>query len=388
MFRKIGLLVSMLLFISLSIMADQTAETGGIRERGDIRNLPDPLKERIIQIAARPHSVLPLTVFAEAQKASQLFAYYLLDTTGFEPNIFTTTIPGINDGMAPTATGPNHDRPTIGAIRIALEPKPGLPTNPTNPEAFIDIFTDITGLFVINNESGWYEGWMIHDLRVPEVDSPRSGGHAKFGTMTPADAAAIAASGSHHNVPGQIFTIDGNNVHFPSASDHFPDVQSNVVPIHLSMGAYNALQQSDIHAYWEFNKYTNWVHPLYELPFTGGIPGSFENGKVGAISSVVPGPGPSGQKNSRKQYGDNPNNPRDPDRGKESSEDDIDRPMPPNEENAERRLRFIPSGIANEIMLDVYVRIASFEPGETSLQKRLFDAYTAEVARVDQNDDG
>jgi hypothetical protein len=62
--------------------------------------------------------------------------------------------------------------------------------------------------------------------------------------------------------------------------------------------------------------------------------------------------------------------------------------MPPNEENAERRLRFIPSGIANEIMLDVYVRIASFEPGETSLQKRLFDAYAAEVARVDQNDDG
>src|SRR6185503_440168 len=102
---------------------------------------------------------------------------------------------------------------------------------------------------------------------------------AKFGTMTPADAAAIAAFGSHHNVPGQIFTIDGNNVHFPSVSDHFPDVQSNVVPIHLSMGAYNALQQSDIHAYWEFNKYTNWVHPLYELPFTGGIPGSFENGK-------------------------------------------------------------------------------------------------------------
>jgi hypothetical protein len=22
-------------------------------------------------------------------------------------------------------------------------------------------------MFVINNESGWYEGWMIHDITVP-----------------------------------------------------------------------------------------------------------------------------------------------------------------------------------------------------------------------------
>jgi hypothetical protein len=30
---------------------------------------------------------------------------------------------------------------------------PGLPTNPSI-RAFIDVFTDIAGLFVINNESG------------------------------------------------------------------------------------------------------------------------------------------------------------------------------------------------------------------------------------------
>jgi hypothetical protein len=62
--------------------------------------------------------------------------------------------------------------------------------------------------------------------------------------------------------------------------------------------------------------------------------------------------------------------------------------MAPNEENAERRLRFIPSGVANEVMLDVYVRIASFEQGVTSLTKRIFDAYAFEVARIDQNEDG
>ena len=32
------------------------------------------------------------------------------------------------------------------------------------PRAFIDIFTDISGLFVIDNESGWYEGWLMWDL--------------------------------------------------------------------------------------------------------------------------------------------------------------------------------------------------------------------------------
>jgi hypothetical protein len=35
------------------------------------------------------------------------------------------------------------------------------------------------------------------------------------------------------------------------------------------MGAYNCLQQSDCHSYGEFNYTTNWIHPLYELPFTG-----------------------------------------------------------------------------------------------------------------------
>src|SRR5215831_70169 len=29
------------------------------------------------------------------------------------------------------------------------------------------------------------------------------------------------------------------------------------------MGAYNAMQQSDVHSYWEFNYLgTNWIHPL------------------------------------------------------------------------------------------------------------------------------
>jgi hypothetical protein len=326
-------------------------------------------------------------VFNEADPPSQLFQYYLLDTTGFEPNVFTTIFPGVNDHVQLTVTGGNCGLPTQGAVRVVLEPKPGLPTDPANPRAFNDVFTDISPLFVINNESGWYEGWMIHDITVPEVAAPRKDGHAQFGTITKADADILKAMGTGNNVPGHIFTMDGRTPHFPSASDHFPDVQTNVVPIQESMGAYNALQQSDTHSYWEFNYLgTNWVHPLYELPFTGGFPdnfgqapNAFQEGEIGDLQSIVPGPGPSGEQNKPQLVGDNPNLPRDPDKFDSDAGFEAQR---------EFRERGVPSGLANEIYLDVYERPASFEPQVHNLQKRLFDAYAAEVKRVSGNDEG
>jgi hypothetical protein len=359
-----------------------------VRARGDVSQLPMPLRDRLGQLANRPHSIVPLQVFSEADSPSQLFQYYLLDTSGFEPNVFTTIFPGINDHVQLTVTGGNCGLPTVGAVRVVLEPKPGLPTDPNNPRAFIDVFTDISGMFVINNESGWYEGWMIHDLTVPSVNStPRKDGHAQFGTILPADAAALKKMGTGNNVPGATFTLDGNAARPPSASDHFPDKQSNLVPIYLSMGAYNGLQQSDVHSYWEFNyQGTNWVHPLYELPSTGGFPDNFgeapdafEDGEIGALLSIIPGPGPAGKQNNPTVVGDNPSLPRDPDKF------DAD---PGFDNQREFRERGVPSGLANEIFLDVYVRLASFMPHEKNLERRLFEAYEDEVARVDPNDHG
>src|SRR2546428_10368775 len=86
------------------------------------------------------------------------------------------------------------------------------------------------------------------------------------------------------------------------------------------MGAFNSLQQSDAHAYWEFNYLgTNWVHPLYELPFTGGFPDrfgaasdTFDDGEIGKLQSIVPGSGPSRVKNDPRALGDDPHLPRDP----------------------------------------------------------------------------
>src|SRR5713226_4252427 len=183
-------------------------DMAAVKTRGDIVNLPDPLKARLVRLADRPHSQLPTQAYAEAHfdtapfkpKPSQLFQYYLLDTSGFEPNPFTAIFSGLNDTAMLTATGPDCRLPTIGAVRVVLEPKPGLPTDPNDVRAFIDIFTDISGLFVINNESGWYEGWMIHDLRVAPVAAPLAGGRPQFGTITAADATALAAMGDHNNV--------------------------------------------------------------------------------------------------------------------------------------------------------------------------------------------
>ena len=271
LFAAASVSITFLTSASRARAQDAPQAVDAIGDRGDIVNLPAPLKNRIVTLNGRPTTFAPMRVFAEADTPSQLFGYYLIDTLHFQQNVFTSH-PDLNSGMAPTAANcANHDLPTIGSVRLALEPKPGLPTDPDDPEAFIDIFTDISGLFVINNESGWYEGWMIHDLVVPNVEAPGPDGHAQFGTD---DSGRCGRDRRPRQPPRHA----GTHVHdrrqrprLPSADDHFPDTQSNLVPIQLSMGAYNCLQQSDCHSYWEFNQYTNWVFPLYELPFTGGI---------------------------------------------------------------------------------------------------------------------
>jgi hypothetical protein len=363
-------------------------------KRGDIAPLGDhkatrPLQDRLATLACSPRSIAPLQTFAEAAEQSQLFMYYLLDSTGFQPSVFTTQIKDVNDQAMLTVFGSNCGVSTIGSVRLALEPKPGLPTDPDDPRAFIDVFTDIRGLFVINNESGWYEGWMIHDLRVAPSTPKGQRGPAPIGMITHDDAVLLAKMGSGNNkTPGAFFTVDGEAPHAPSPNDKFPDRVTNLVPMNLSMGAYNALQQADAHNYWEFNYTTNWIHPLYELPFAGGFPDrsptdpahTYTDGKICAMGSIVPGNEPASNDRSPQlavAFGDNPDLPRDPDK----FDADVD-------SQREFRERFVPSGIAREVMLNVFERLASFEPDEHNLQQRLFDGYKAAVALVDTNGDG
>jgi len=379
------------------LMCHPSVCTPGFCARGDIAPLGEhratgPLLSRLLTLDCSPHSIPPVQVFAEADPTtsrSLLFQYYLLDSMNIQPSVFTTKIKDLNSDPSTqkTSWGANCQLPTIGSVRVALEPKPDLPTDPDNPRAFIDIFTDIRGLFVINNESGWYEGWMIHDLRVAPVADRDAKGRVTFGTITAADAALLRRMGNGNNVPGHFFTVDGKAPHFPSKDDHFPERVTNVVPIQLSMGAYNALQQSDAHNYWEFNYQTNWIHPLYELPFAGGFPDhsatepadTYQDGEIGLLESIVPGNAAGENRDPRRavRFGDNPDNPRDPDK----FDSDIDA-------QREFRERFVPSGIAREAFLNTFERLASFEPGEHDLTRRLQDGYRAAVALVDANHDG
>lgn len=48
-----------------------------------------------------------------------------------------------------TATGGNCGLPSIASVRLVVEPKPGLLTDPNDIRAFIDVFTDLSNLFVV-----------------------------------------------------------------------------------------------------------------------------------------------------------------------------------------------------------------------------------------------
>src|SRR5438105_8389335 len=106
------------------------ADGAAVMSRGDVASLPAPLKNQLTRLACRPHSTLPIQFFSEAETPSQLFQYYLLDTDNFEPNVFTSLIPGVNDSAMFTTTGANCGLPTVGVVRLVVEPKAGLPVSP------------------------------------------------------------------------------------------------------------------------------------------------------------------------------------------------------------------------------------------------------------------
>jgi hypothetical protein len=397
---KLPLSVAALALLSGAVHAETTGcpspksfgknkELAEFVQRGDIAPLPGPLCDRLVELTARPKSLPVLPVFNEDDETSQLFGYYLLDTEEFERNVFTAPFKGINDKALPTgANAANGGMPSIGAIRMIYEPKSGLPGDPKSaddPAAFVDVFTDISGLFVINNEAGWYEGWVIRDMTVPKtVAELDSQGINPWGTMTSADYRALRAKSIKGvNLPGSIFAADGKAVRLPSPEDDIANHDiGNTVGFPVSIGAFNTLQQSDGHAYWEFNPGTNWVFPLYELPFTGDlgvtsalvtpstITPSAESFYSGNLREAVKGP-------RAEALADHPLNPRDPDR----FEDSVGLTQ------AETRNRFIPSALANEILLDVFIRTESFEPG-VGLPDRLYHSYVKQVAKFDTNGDG
>src|SRR3989442_5263192 len=84
------------------------ADMATIASRGDVALLPTPLKDRLVQLAGRPHTFLPMQANAEAPSPSQFFQYYLLDTQGFERNTPTARKPGGDDHGSLQVAGANR----------------------------------------------------------------------------------------------------------------------------------------------------------------------------------------------------------------------------------------------------------------------------------------
>jgi hypothetical protein len=366
-----GLKAKKAAFLGLSALAFALSGCSSLAEPGDV-------KSRLVELNTRKHDYPSQELGAENR--ATVFQYALLDNRSFQPNVFTNRIEGLNDTASPTAGDSN----SIGLVRMVSEPEERLPTDPSDPRTPVGVYLDIAGLKPIHAEAGAYEAFLLYNTHVPPVAPPRSNGQAQFGTITPEDAAVMRAMGSGNNTPGNVFTLDGNAPRFPSAQDHWPDRTSNVVTFPVNAGTFNSLRNGDAHAHWKFKPATNMVFPHQEFPFTGGVPpfyppsGSFAAGQLGHTLSIVPGSGPLGVSNNDPRiYGDNPDDPRDPDRSEAT-----------NPAQREFRLRSVPSGLTEEIHRDVFLRRASFQPGVTNLQQRLYASVAKEIALVDKNADG
>lgn len=337
--------------------------------------------KRLKDITKNSHTYAPQHIHARGNERKDLVQYALLDNKNFQPNIFMGYIDGINDSAELTA----GDENTIGLARIVALGQAGAPADPSDPRTKIGIYIDISGLKTVKAEAGWYEATLMYTTKIPPVSSPRENGLAKFGTMTPDDYAIMAGQGEGYNgVVGHVFTKGGVQPRYPSRDDVWPDEGTNLVTFPVTAGAFNALNGDDAHHYFEFSPETNMVFPHQEFPFAGGVPalhpplGSFADGTLGHILSIVPGSGPFGiNDNDPHIYGDNPNDPRDPDRFQAAFAS-----------QKEFRLRSVPSGLTEEIHRDVFIRRASFHPEENNLERRLLFSIAYEYSLIDTNNDG
>ncbi len=263
--------------------------------------------------------------------------------------------------------------------------KPGVTNDASDPRSHVGVYLDVSGLKTVKGEAGWYEMTLMYTTKIPPIAEAREDGHAKFGFMTPEDHAIMSAQGDGYNAtPGHVFTKGGVAPRYPAPGDEWPYDVNNLVTFPVTAGTFNALQMDDAHHYFEFKPETNMVFPHQEFPFAGGVPalhppeGSYAAGTLGHFLSIVPGSGPLGiNDNDPHVYGDNPDDPRDPDRF-----DAVDRSQ------MEFRLRSVPSGLTEEIHRDVFIRRASFHPEENNLERRLYLALAYEYSLIDSDNDG
>ncbi|MFT5163244.1 MAG: hypothetical protein ACI9FJ_001830 [Alteromonadaceae bacterium] len=360
-----------------TVVADNADDSGSI-QRADTQN--SEVKGALLAMKSKPHTYSAQNIF-KASNSKDFAQYAVLDNHGFQDNVFTGHVQGINDTADLTASDEN----TVGLARMVVLDKPGITTDPSDPRSHVGVYIDVSGLKTIKGESGWYEATLMYTTQIPPVAEARKDGHAKFGFMTPEDHAIMSAQGTGYNATiGHVFTKGGVDPRYPAKGDVWPNDVNNLVTFPVTAGTFNALQMDDAHHYFELRPETNMVFPHQEFPFAGGVPalhppeGAYAAGTLGHFQSIVPGSGPLGiNDNDPHVYGDNPDDPRDADRFSA-----VDRAQ------MEFRLRSVPSGLTEEIHRDVFIRRSSFHPEENNLQRRLYLALAYEYSLIDSNDDG
>ena len=362
------------------------ADSAAVAARGDVAKLPQPLKDRLVRLADRPTPSRRSRRSPRRTSPSQLFQYYLLDTTGLRAQRLhrrrsRRQRPGDAHRDRRQLRPADDRRRAPGASSRSRACRP----IPNDPRAFIDVFTDISRLFVINNESGWYEGWMIHDLarraRRPRRDATATRSSAR---SLPADADALAQTmGQRQQRARQRSSRRRRAAALPERERSLPRPRRPTSCRSSSAWA----RTTPCSRATRTRTGSSTTRPTGSTRSTScRSPAASRRRRLRRLrtarsarcSRSCPGSGPAGvDEQARSCYGDNPN-------------------LPARSRQVRRRrsTRSASSASAssraasrNEIFLDVYERLASFEPG-SPFPQRLFDAYAAEVARVDTNGDG
>lgn len=227
-------------------------------------------------------------------------------------------------------------------FRFRLAPPPDHPfTGPAGPaerargEAVFRVWPDgtgtlltrVEGLRLANNEGGFYQTWLVADLLVPR-------------RLDPADAARLPKGEPGVNGPGEIFTLDGRAPRALAPSTQSPP---NTVWLAVRAGAWGTDETGrQPGARWFLNDFSNWTFWLPEA--WGGAPPPLAEG---------------------------PDRLRDPDAAHA------------------RAVRGLPSGLAMELLTDLYIRQATVLPEvPADPRARLEALWPHRVAPLDTDGDG
>ena len=379
------------------LMCHPSACTPNLCSRGDIFPLSTPetqaLQDRLTLIDCSPHTVAPLQVFAEAdtpESAVPVLPARL--ARAFSRACFTTKIPGINDDPSTMRTvvgsklQPRHHR--IGSTGARAQARSA--DRSRRPAG-------------VHRHLHRHPRPVRHQQRerlVRRLDDPRPARSPRRHSATLTDTRSSARSprrtptarqdGQRQQcTPGNFFTVDGKAPHFPRPDRSLPRQGDQRRADPAQHGRVQRAAAVRRHSYWEFNYTTNWIHPLYELPFTGGFPDhratepadTYQRrrdrlaavdraGQTARARTAIARNAVAVRRQSRS-----PARSRQVRRRRRRAAR-VPRALHPERHRAARRF------------LNAFERLASFEPWEHDLTRRLLDGYRAAIALVDTNGDG